>query len=229
VELSDKDIEALKETEGVLSRLSAGLSKQVIGPALSLTSKIPFKTVHYKGVLNRRTVELAESCLLLLHTDNGVAAAVIGKALYETVAMEYLLSTKMDEVVKQSYDVARFDGWLTRCLYGQQDPAMEEMDLVPYSVGAAIENVDKLFSGVAKFYKGLSDFAGPDNIRVIQSYSRLDPPSNSVSFHNSTEEGTAGREALNGFVTALAISDYAGRRFERLMPGFTKVCEASPG
>jgi hypothetical protein len=61
LELTDKDAEALKETEGVLGRLSAGLTKQVIGPALSLTSRIPFQTVHYKGILNRRTVELAES------------------------------------------------------------------------------------------------------------------------------------------------------------------------
>jgi hypothetical protein len=61
----------------------------------------------------------------------------------------------------------------------------------------------------------------------VLSYSRLDPPSNSVTFHSSTEDGSAGRDAFNAFVTGLAISEYAGRRFERLMPGFIKICEAA--
>jgi len=154
--------------------LARSLPSHIPIAALPLSSKIPFKALSLRELLFHRASALASPAVDLLEVGNIVSAALLTRALMETVAMMVELQRKLDNFLENT-NAEEFDKFLMKCLFANRyevDGIKDEYYTA--SVLTPVDRLDKIINGFRATYDTLSEYAHPNYSGVHGSFGTID-------------------------------------------------------
>jgi len=157
-----------------IDSFKSSLPSRVDPAEIGSRSKIPFKALTYREALLHRITELADSSIGFLSSENkAVSGFILTRATYETMAMLFVLHSKIDDVVK-SKEVGDFDDYIMNYTFGWRTEGNDGLPKIPNILGA-IDKVDKILDGkYRRAYEDISEYCHPNCAGVHSSYVKYD-------------------------------------------------------
>ena len=219
----------IRETLGILE---FNLPRQLDGYALSQKSKMPWKVLLYREALIWRIVELGRSALQNFLDDRLVSGVVLTRAVVETSAALWYLSTKVDAVV-DSKMVGGVDEYLMKLAMGtatgwpETDSSADSPTMPrPIKIGAFLKQVEKDIEGFSHQYGVLSEYAHPNWAGTVLLYSSTNRQKAITDFgQNMRKAENAKAVGVVNLSVALKMFQTKYNRISDLIPAFITVCE----
>lgn len=213
----------LNESRELLELLESKLPSRIDHASVSLTAKIPFKVLWFRGSLIWRFTELCRSAFEDFKNDKLVSAILLTRAALETGAALWYLSTKI-KTASESGALGDIDDYIARLILGSKtDPAVPQA----INVLSFVDKVDKDIPGFRKQYDVLSEYAHPNWEGTTQLYSKPDPINKRVDFGSNMRGAEYAKQCciinLNG---ALLIFENTYDEIAVFMSSFIKLCES---
>lgn len=221
----ERDIPALmKEIRERIELLESNLPARVDAAAVSLSAKLPFKALCYRGALVWRFAELCRSAFESYTDDKLASAILLTRAAVESAAAMWYLNVKIDQTIK-AQSLGDIDNQLMRLLCGSRtDPAMPEA----INVLNFIDKAEKDVAGFRLQYDMLSECAHPNWAGTTLLYSKPDME------RRQTDLGSGLRLSenvkLSGVINlsvALMLFENVYNRTADSVPAFIELCERS--
>ena len=162
--------EAFSKAKAIAAALEASLPAKVEARALTLNSKIPFKTLSLRETLIHRTSALATPAVSLFETENFVAGIILTRAVVETVAVTFGLRREITRFLDHG-SVEDFNDFLNAGLVGSRWPNAETP---ARSVLTLVDHVDREFKGYRETYDSLCEFSHPNWSGVLGAFGTID-------------------------------------------------------
>lgn len=207
--LSQDEIDKLSDESGwklaraLTTNLAENLPSKVEVAALTLKSKLPFKSLTLREVLIHRVADLATVTMQLFEDGRFVPAFIMARSVVETVSIMFFLHKSVLDFC-DNHDVEKLDEFLMKTTMGSKDKSTPHE---PYNILTAVDKVDKEFEGLRQMYDCLSEFAHPNWSGTLGAYGRFDKEKHILLFDEHRTPKVA--LGLAPFVGALTIfTDY---------------------
>lgn len=158
--------EALK----ILAQFKASLPGRVEAAKTSHKAKLPFFAACLRECLLYRVTELGQSACDATKDGKLVSAAILTRAVLETVALLVLLDQRVREAVAESRQIKALDDLVSRALVGCRNKATP---LEAINIRTILEHATKRYDGLAQIYDDLSEIAHPNWGGLLGAYGTL--------------------------------------------------------
>jgi hypothetical protein len=204
------DCARLDEVNQSLPQLRAALRPQL---SWSSTGPAGFNAEVYAQFMLHRILALVDGAAAAWNGRNGLAAAILARAVLESVAVWVKVTKDADRHLSQrGYD--DYDKLIARVFFGKKsEPAPS--DLTPIHVLTAIDALDKDSPGVRRAYDELCEIAHPngESLFAITDWQDVD----AVSLDTAASNGDLFGKMLSAIRLDIAL-DYLGRWEKDLAP-----------
>ena len=168
---------------------------------LQFSCPYSFRAASLRELLRHRVSDLAQSAIPLLEQGRVVPAAILSRAIAETVALLFSLHYEVSAFLLQP-DEQRIDSFLKAALVGSRNP---EHPIQATNILTAIKKLDNEIPAFRLSYDTLSEFAHPNWSGVLGAYGKVDYEEWSLALGD--------RDNSNGirtaaFVTASVLSTF---------------------
>lgn len=162
--------ETLAETRQLVESIAASLPEKVDAASLTLKSKLPFKALSLRELLIHRVSVLASPAVTLFEQGNYVAAAVLTRAVVESVAIVFALHKQLRAFL-ETKDVHALDDFLMSSLMASRwkDATYQAKSILKF-----VDHVDKQIPGFRITYDSLSEYAHPNWSGVLGAFGEID-------------------------------------------------------
>ena len=141
-------------------------------------------SILWRETLLHRIVDLASVAKDMFKDGRLVPGCTLTRSLYETVAMEYYLFTKVQTAIdKRSTD--EIHKIVISGFFGSRDGSSRENSL---QVLTAIDHIDKKYDCIRSEYDHLCEYAHPNMKGGFGTYTKIDIPSMSVEFGQNPQK-----------------------------------------
>jgi len=141
-------------------------------------------SILWRETLLYRIVDLSSTAKDMFQEGRLVPGCTLTRALYESVAMEYYLLSKIKTAIdKQNID--DIHEIIIRGFWGSRDGKTSEKAL---QVLTAIDHINKVFTGVRSEYDHLCEYAHPNMKGGFGTYTKIDIPILSVEFGQNPQK-----------------------------------------
>ena len=165
--ISEEDL--LRKGMEFSARLKASLPSRIDPATVSTRAKIPFNALCIREVLLYPVSELADAALTCFRQDQLVAAAILTRALLESVALLYWLYKEVKGAVA-SGATGKIDEFLGRAVVGTRN---KSTPLLAHNVMDAIDVVTQDMEHYRKLYEELCEIAHPNWAGGLGAYAKL--------------------------------------------------------
>lgn len=193
----------LVKVKGMTKALAKSLPKKIEVAQLPTKSKLPFKALSIRGLLIHRASALATPALSLLEQGNVVAAAILIRALTETLAATYSLHLALERFLSTK-DIAVLNDTLTRSLVGSRWPDAEHQS---QNILTAIQKVNKVVPNFEASYDSLSEVAHPNWSGMLGAFGNIDHDKRVLHF-GPNKRAPMLKIALNSMAGSLGLFTY---------------------
>ena len=166
----DEFAKYLMEAKGRADLLAQSLPLKIAAASLTLESKIPFKALSLREILIHRTSALAAAAVEMYDQRRLVPAAVLTRAVVETVAATFNLHKHLVEF-RSTKDVERINDFICRGLVGERH---SEASVQATNVLTLIDHVERTIPGFRKSYDALSEFSHPNWSGGLGAFGHID-------------------------------------------------------
>lgn len=170
-----EDDQNLSNSEKTLAQMRVSLPGKVEATKTSRKAKLPFFTVCLRECLLFRIVELGEAACKLIRAGELVAAAILIRALLESVALIVLLDQRVKNVIENG-EITALDDLVSRSLVGCRNQATP---LEAINVKTILGHASKKVEGMERVYDELSEIAHPNWGGLLGAYGTLKEESRS--------------------------------------------------
>ena len=209
--------------KGLVGAVRALLDLEVTPAAPSgvSVSKLPFKVMSLRATLLYRVVDLAESSLSLL-PDRATGAAILARAVMETVALFFALRTLVAAVVEPR-QLNNFDEKIMQMTFGSRAGHTSEQAL---NILTIIKHMDKAFKGMAHWHAQLSEFAHPNYAGVLGSYGAVRKGTLVLSLEKRRTQ-PLGRVVVVTLCTCLEVARNLHWHIDEDLETFRSICQGN--
>lgn len=218
-----------KEYDYLLERLSPRMP--YYENAISDKKSYPLSALYVKEGLKYRIANLTETAIKLLEDDKTLPATIITRSIFETVSLLFFLYERI-EIVSETIELKDIGKFLEKLAVGGKSiiaPKNKDGELITaYNILNAIDKLGKMYKGIRKDYDHLSEFAHPNCLGVLMSFSQYNKEDNCVEFsldalHNKVDNPNF--YALHVLCMSLLISHLFEEGIDKLLPCFKEICE----
>ena len=207
-----------------ISAFKESLPSRVDPAQISVKAKIPFKAISFREALIHRVTELSDSAFTFLTMEGkAVSGFILTRAVYETMALLFVLHTNIKRVV-DSKAVGDFDEYIMTHTFGWRKEGEDNLPTMPNILGA-IDKVDKFLDGhFRREYEAISEYCHPNCAGVHSSYVKIDKE-NIYADIGSQFTKTETMHAAGTLLSTLEMFEYFYNEISGLMADFVSICE----
>jgi hypothetical protein len=181
-------------------------------PVLPITnaiikSKIAWKLSDLRLSMTHRLVDLAEAAIEQWEKGNLLAGVILGRALFETIAIVQSVCMGMRKGI-ENRDLNALDALAMRSLFGGKLANEEALNVL-----TAMGRLDKELPGAKDFYLRELEMAHPNSLGMHQFYSSIDGLKLEVSY--SREKRTQ-KEMFPRLMVVLSALRWAVKKFDEM-------------
>jgi hypothetical protein len=215
----------LNDVSIFITNLITDLPKRVSQQELFQDRPVPARLATLREVQRYRMAELSSEALRCLQSKQGVAAAVLVRAAFETAAVLFYIENLVRKAVEDDAlgDVGEM---LLRVIVGSKHTTKEsEASPEPRSIEAIntlsmIKQVEKKYSGFAKEYDYLCEIAHPNQLGALVAFGKIEA---SLDVELATKP-SFGNQFCPTLCIALALFEYHYNRIADLFLAFRQLC-----
>ena len=163
------ELSLLAEAKGGLKALRKALKSSYRPNSRADLSKNWARATYFREILLHRIVELGEQAIKLVEAGQFVSCVILGRAVYETVAVMYLLDERLKRAVKDK-DERLLDDMLLRSVMGSRNDTTEVKAL---NITKAIDRVTRIFKPFKEYYAELCEFTHPNYSGCFGCYAEV--------------------------------------------------------